>query len=399
MAVHWLLLQFYPVQFALTGGYSPILPLGPLLIVLGGLVPVRCTPLWPAAWLHVVDKSRGSKLAEVQRIWEIYEAWLHYMSQADAANLARVLREGDVSSAWDVWSSMRIGWLEVQSRTGGWHWVVVLRVFGLFDLVVLGFPTNIRGDVVDLLEREDDHMYRAPLLDLRRRPLVVVGVLGNMIRGGFTLARSLELSAQWNCILRTEPVHPFSADELLRVQGGGPGRFHEVAQELHCRLSESIHRVVVMRGDEAIRSWRGWLTEDPLVRPYRWLRPDLVLPRCVIPVLLLGALVPWQILLGSMRNSVKAWLPCLCRSGQREPSLEEFGSEVEGWFPVLPEFRLPLLTGADLAGVVRRKTAAVGSIDGWGWREMKALPEPWFDWQWWRRAASDRRVYWMRMLP
>ena len=25
-----------------------------------------------------------------------------------------------------------------------------------------------------------------------------------------------------------------------------------------------------------IRGWRNWLREDPLVRPERWLRPDLV---------------------------------------------------------------------------------------------------------------------------
>ena len=35
---------------------------------------------------------------------------------------------------------MRIGFLEVQFRTGGLYWVVALRVLGLFDLVVLGFP-------------------------------------------------------------------------------------------------------------------------------------------------------------------------------------------------------------------------------------------------------------------
>ena len=130
--------------------------------------------------------------------------------------------------------------------------------------------------------RGDAHMYRdssiAPLLDLRRRVKILVDVLGNLIRGGFTLARSLEPSPHCNCTLRAGPVHPTSAEDLLRGQGGGPGWFHEVAQELHCRLSEFIHRVVVMRRDEAIRSERGWLREDLLVRPKRWLRPDLVPP-------------------------------------------------------------------------------------------------------------------------
>ena len=32
------------------------------------------------------------------------------------------------------------------------------------------------------------------------------------------------------------------------------------------------------RRDEAIRVWRNWLREDPLVHPYKWLKPDLVPP-------------------------------------------------------------------------------------------------------------------------
>ena len=35
-------------------------------------LPVRRSPLWPASWLPVLDKSRGSKAAEVQRVWDIY---------------------------------------------------------------------------------------------------------------------------------------------------------------------------------------------------------------------------------------------------------------------------------------------------------------------------------------
>ena len=69
----------------------------------------------------------------------------------------------------------------------------------------------------------------------------MVDVLGGMIRCGFDLARSLDLSAQWKCILRAGPVHPIYAKDLLQIQGGGLGWFHEVAQELHCRLSEFIH--------------------------------------------------------------------------------------------------------------------------------------------------------------
>ena len=124
-------------------------------------------------------------------------------------------------------------------------------------------------------------------------------------------------------------------DDLLRVQGSGLGCwFHEVVGDLHTGLSDYIHRIVFHRRDEAIRSWRGWLREDPLVRPHRWLRPGLVPPSpfCgVTLVLLLVGLGFWLVLIGSMREFRKAWLPYCCRSGQREASLEEFNEEVVGW--------------------------------------------------------------------
>ena len=75
----------------------------------------------------------------------------------------------------------------------------------------------------------------------------------------------------------------------------------------------------------------------------------------------------------------KAWLPYFCRSGQREASLEEFGKEVDGWLPLLPEVHLPWLTGQVLADVVRRKGATACSLEGWVWRELKVLPVSWYD--------------------
>ena len=58
----------------------------------------------------------------------------------------------------------------------------------------------------------------------------------------------------------------------------------------------------------------------------------------------------------------------------------EFNEEVVGWLPLLPEVDMPPLTGNDLFfQVVRCKTATAGSLDGWGWRELKSLPVSWFD--------------------
>ena len=66
--------------------------------------PVRCTPLWPASWLPVVDKTRGSKSAEVQRVWEVHDERLQFMSRRDATLLDESLGRDDVSLAWSVWS-------------------------------------------------------------------------------------------------------------------------------------------------------------------------------------------------------------------------------------------------------------------------------------------------------
>ena len=80
-----------------------------------------------------------------------------------------------------------------------------------------------------------------------------------------------------------------------------------------------------------------------------------------------------------MRNSVKFSFPISAALGEGKPAWRNFDAEVEGWLPLLLEVDLPPLTCADLAGVVRRETATAGSLDGWSWRELKALPEPWFD--------------------
>ena len=113
-----------------------------------------------------------------------------------------------------------------------------------------------------------------------------------------------------------------------------------------------------------------------MVHPFQWLRPDLVPPgpflQCVSRILRLADPVRID------EEFRKAWLPYFCRSGQRETSLEEF-NEVEGWLPLLHVISLPQLTGEMLADVVRRKGATAGSLDGWGWRQLKVLPVAWFD--------------------
>ena len=112
-------------------------------------------------------------------------------------------------------------------------------------VVRIGGPQvcKVRDNAVDPVDGRDVHMYRdssiAPLLDLRLRFKVVHDVLGEMVRNGFSLARPLELAAQWDCVLRAGPMHPISAD-LMRVHDGGMGWFYEVVGWLHDRLSDFI---------------------------------------------------------------------------------------------------------------------------------------------------------------
>ena len=93
-------------------------------------------------------------------------------------------------------------------------------------------------------------------------------VLDAMIRSGISLSRILALG----------PLHPVTLDDLSFDRGMGIGAFFHAASGIHRRLSDFIHAVVVCRRDEAVREWRNWIREDPMVHPYRWLRPDLVLP-------------------------------------------------------------------------------------------------------------------------
>ena len=72
-------------------------------------------------------------------------------------------------------------------------------------------------------------------------------------------------------------MYPVALDDLSVIRGMGIGAFHHAVSDVHRRLSDFIHAVVVHRRDEAVREWRNWIREDPMVHPNRWLRPDLVL--------------------------------------------------------------------------------------------------------------------------
>ena len=80
-----------------------------------------------------------------------------------------------------------------------------------------------------------------------------------------------------------------------------------------------------------------------------------------------------------MRSFVRLGSCFFCRVGRGIANLDAFDAAIRDWLPVLPGVFLLRLTGELLPEVVKRKGVAAGSLDGWGWREMKALPVPWFD--------------------
>ena len=116
----------------------------------------------------------------------------------------------------------------------------------------------------------------------------------------------------------------------MLVRGVGVGEFHRIVSDVHRRLSDFFHAMVVHRR-EAIRGWRNWLREDPLAHPYKWLRPDLVPPAPYLQCKLHLAPDGSGVLADPARIDEefrKAWLHHFCRSGQRDTSLEEFRFEV-----------------------------------------------------------------------
>ena len=253
--------------------------------------------------------------------------------------------------------------------------------------VRLGGPIvrSVRRNAADVGEVDDVSLYRdssaAPVLDLRRKLKAVLNLLDAIVRCGASLSRDVELSHLWDCIVRLGPLGSVSVEEYVAARACGVGESRRLVAGLYGRVSIFVRGIVAHRRNVGITAWRSWLREDPLVHLYRWLRADRLPPspflQCDRVVTPGGAGVVADPP-GVDEEFRKAWLPYLCRSGQRETSLDEFNCECDGWLPRLGEFSLPALTGDMLFDVVRKKSATAGSLDGWGWRELKALPVAWF---------------------
>ena len=144
----------------------------------------------------------------------------------------------------------------------------------------------------------------------------------------------------------------------------------------------SFMRDVVHRRDEAIGWWRSWIQEDPMVHPQSgfvqvWF-PQLHLSS-VSPILRLVVLGCLLIQRKLMRNSERLGFPTFAALGKGTPALRNSIVRLRGGCRFYLKSTCTWLTGQMLAGVVQRKGATAGSLDGWGWRKLKVLPVSWYD--------------------
>ena len=143
-----------------------------------------------------------------------------------------------------------------------------------------------------------------------------------------------------------------------------------------------LHEVVVHREDVVVRNWRTWFWRIfrfiPVVRLSLtwWLLPlflncdrGLTDDGCGFSLILIGL----------MSNFERLGFPSsVGRAGSVDFSA--FNAEVGGWLPFLGEVDFPPLSGLEPYDTVQHKKPSAGSLDGWGWRDLKDLPVSWFDW-------------------
>ena len=298
--------------------------------------PVHCTPLWPASWLLVVGKSRSSKSAEVQRVWEVYDERLQFMSHRDASLLDESLDRDDVSLAWAVWSQAAESALAdafslvvVLFPLEVWFLAGVLLCFVGFSWVVIGFVglelTLLTLLMLLIIFFRDFSI--APLLDMRRRFKAVMDLLDALIRYGVSLSRSVELTAQWNLIIALGPMYPVTLDDLS--------------------VGHSLMLLLVFIAAVVMKQFEGGVIGFGRI-PWFILIVGFVLIWCrllpffsVTLVLLLGVLVFFLILIRLMQNSERLGFPIFAALGKGRPTLTNSALKLMGGCRFFPEVHLP----------------------------------------------------------
>ena len=296
--------------------------------------PVKRTPLWPASWLPAIDKTRGSKSVEVQKVWEIYDDRLQFMSRGDALGLDNALLCGDVSSAWMIWSSAAEGALADAFRFAGGpvpdRGLVLGRGKVRIRTVRLGGPIvrSVRRGTIGDGEFDDVSLYRdysaAPVLDLRRNLRAILDLLDSISRSGASLARDVQLVHLWDSVVRLGSLGSVHVQEyeVARVCGlvslvGLLLSCMVVFRPLLRVLLPIVVVLVLLLGVTGFGRilWFILINGCGLI----WF---LLLPFCsVIVLLLLGVLVFLLILLGLMKNSERPGFPIFVALDKGRPAL------------------------------------------------------------------------------
>ena len=349
------------------------------------LQPVSTSPLWPASWVAAVDKTGTSKSAVVRDIWEIYDKALEVIpvNHMLAINTALSKRSTDV--AWAAWSAsaeeapanaFHLGWLDrgrgsalLKERTLGGNRV-----------------SKMRTDLVDPTSASEGHLFRnhslAPLLSLKSRLKAVLNLLESVAHNGLTLGRSLQFDRQWSAVLRDGPAGVLDWDYLIGGPSAGLDEFRDRVKASIDKITDFVQQVVINRRDFAIRRWRSWVLEDPLVHPCRWLRPDDIPPAPFFSCYPKDSVDGFGVLYEPHaidEHFRKAWMSFFSRGEKGSADLEAFREVAEGLIPILDEVHLPSLTGDMLCETIEKKKPTAGRLDGWGLREFKALPVAWLD--------------------
>ena len=355
-------------------------------------LPVRSSVLWPAAWVSCVDKSRGSKSVEVRRIWEVYDESLSFIPPAFWRSIRSSLLAGDVSYAWRIWSFFaEVSLVRAFVSSGGPVSESGFR-FGRgaasFRYVSIGGPVvgKVRSD---LGSGDGQAVHLLKILLFLGLSFSVVGLVVFYMFWMVFFGMALLCLVIWSFLLsgmllfRLVLVVLFVVltllfllllvSHLLVIMFV----FYMILSLTFCIgllfLVGMLLSVVGALG--CMRMIRFILTVGSSLT--WWL---LLLSCVVILVLLLMVVGSFLTLIAFDEQFRNAWLPFFCRAGRGAAGLSVYDREVGGWLPRLGEFDFPLLLGSDLYYVVQHKRVSASGLDGWGWRDLKAFPEAWFDW-------------------
>ena len=156
------------------------------------------------------------------------------------------------------------------------------------------------------------------------------------------------------------------------------GFFKWVSDALDVR-NDFVRQEVTSRRDAGWRTWGRWLHEDLGTRSHQWLRADFVPPSAFLVVEDREAetcriLVEPHLVGAEFRETC---MPYFCRSGHPVVTVSQFLDFVDPYLPQEPVIDLPGITGQDLFDVAGAKKSTAGGLDGWAWKQVKALPLAW----------------------